>query len=75
MGDRIISLKEYDGCSKFTNGFATVWNVNPNDFYDLTKKTIDTMGNIITPKYKEENDSYINSLTKFMDDFEQNSEL
>ena len=51
MGNRIISLKGYDGSSQFRNGYAQVWNVNPNDIYKRTIYTINKLGEIVQPMY------------------------
>jgi len=47
-GSRVISLKEYDGSSRFKFGFATVWKRSRQDYYDVTSYTIDTAGRVLT---------------------------
>ncbi|MGE0079297.1 MAG: WG repeat-containing protein [Bacteroidales bacterium] len=66
-GNRIISLKEYDGSSRFCNGFAKVWKVNPNNSSDTVIFTIDTLGKIIQPQTAPNEPSHNKAIEQFFD--------
>ena len=65
QGERVFCLKKYDGSSKFNNGYAQVWNRNPDDYNDLNITTVDPLGNIIVPKEEIKEEPRNEALVKF----------